>query len=58
MNLENPVSLGAAHTKITQDVREYAAQKETDEKRRGRGDEGEGGGVCCCGYTGLPSVEN
>jgi hypothetical protein len=35
MNLENPVRLCAAHTsagmKITQEVREYAAQKEIDE---------------------------
>jgi hypothetical protein len=35
MNLENPVRLSAAHTcsiKITQDVREYAAQKKIDEQ--------------------------
>ena len=33
--------------KITQDVREYAAQKEIDEQAAlGSGDEGEGGGVC------------
>jgi hypothetical protein len=33
--------------KITQDGREYAAQKEIDEQAAlGCGDEGEGGGVC------------
>ena len=35
-------------------LREYAAQKEIDEQTRaGRGDEGKGGGVCCCGWGDL-----
>jgi len=44
--------------KITQDVREYAAQKEIDEQAALEvGNEREGGGVCDSWGRALPSVE-